>query len=1260
MKPSEQRTEAVSAGTRNDGNGHATLGSLKKIIPLYALSFLLLATVVVGFIWHDLRAEYLDTLAYWNVQLSGSADDRVRISGLWLNERRTDTMAVAESSGTIHLLTAGVSRSEVAAVRRGVEHGLGHIASDNGFLGGAIGDRNCRIVAQTGLRPEMAQGLREACQEVQEAGEYRVAAFGMEQGHVWLSLSAPVRAEDRATSSAPPTRRIVGAVVMVTENWRDIVPIFASVSVPKMASETFVVWKKSGEAFIFSPLFKARGVPSLFRRPLNGGSFESRVALAGDVAFAEFTNYRGQPVFGVARQIGVPGYSLAREVHRDEALADYHRHRVLDGLVGTLALLLLGSVMVAQHRHTAARDFAERVKQQEALRQSEAKLREALLAAQMGVWEWAVGTNTVTWDENLYRIAGRDPRLAAPNYEEQAQIFAPQSWERLKAAVENTLATGTPYELDLELVRPDGSKRWLIGRGEPLRDASGQITRLRGTVQDITERKRADTALQESDERLRGLFENATVGIYRTTPTGQILVANPALVKMLGYKRLDELVQRNLEEQGFEPTNPRQIFHERMAQDGEVKGLEGVWRKQDGSVIFVRESARAIQGKDNQILYYDGFVEDITERKRAEMAVRASDQRYKDFISHSHEGVWRVDLDQPIPINLPEEEMLERILRYGYIAECNSALARTFGFSSPEEVTGLRLRDLISSSDQERLESFRSSVRGRLGSRTVELRGRDKAGNLKHLLRTEIPIVENGMLVNIWGITRDITELKRAEEASRENEERFRATFENAGVGMALVDMQGHPIKSNPALRQMLGYSEEELSRMAFTEFTHPEDRELDWGLYSELAAGKRDKYEIEKRYLKKGGGVVWGLLTVSLVKDRHGCPVYAVGMVQDITERKRAEEALRQSEQRYRDFIEHSHEGVWRVDLDQPIPINLPDEEILERIMQYGYVAECNLALAHILGFTTAIEPIGARIRDLFPASDQERVESLRSSVQSGLRSGTVEIRGLDKAGNRQHLLRTQIPIVEKGMLVNVWGITRNITELKRAEEDLQRSLDQLRALAGRLQSIREEERKRLARDIHDQLGQALTAIKIDLSSLAQELPEGEEPQLKRASSLLKLVEESIRTVRRIATELRPGMLDDLGLVATIEWAGEDFQVRTGTACRLDLPPDDMAIDPERATAIFRIFQETLTNVARHADASEVKVRLAREDGELTLEVHDNGRGISEDILASGQWLGILGMRERAMLLGGELTISGAPENGTTVKVRIPEAPRT
>jgi signal transduction histidine kinase len=152
-----------------------------------------------------------------------------------------------------------------------------------------------------------------------------------------------------------------------------------------------------------------------------------------------------------------------------------------------------------------------------------------------------------------------------------------------------------------------------------------------------------------------------------------------------------------------------------------------------------------------------------------------------------------------------------------------------------------------------------------------------------------------------------------------------------------------------------------------------------------------------------------------------------------------------------------------------------------------------------------------------------------------------------------------------------------------------------------------------------------------------------------------LKLLDQTIQSVRRIGTELRPGILDDMGLVAALEWAAEDFQTRTGTRCQINLPDVDTALDPERATALFRIFQETLTNVARHADATQVDVRLGKENGNLILEVGDNGKGISDEELTAKTSLGILGMRERVLLLGGTLTISGTPGKGTTVRVLIP-----
>jgi len=246
-----------------------------------------------------------------------------------------------------------------------------------------------------------------------------------------------------------------------------------------------------------------------------------------------------------------------------------------------------------------------------------------------------------------------------------------------------------------------------------------------------------------------------------------------------------------------------------------------------------------------------------------------------------------------------------------------------------------------------------------------------------------------------------------------------------------------------------------------------------------------------------------------------------------------------------------------------------------------------------------------------------------------------------------------------ETGEILGYMAIQRDITERKKTQQELERSFGQLRALAVRLQGVREEERKRLARELHDQLGQALTAIKLDVCALVREMGADRPAPLPRVSTILKLVDETTECVRRIATELRPGVLDDLGLMAAIEWAGEDFEARTGTKCRLVLPSEEISIDSERATAIFRILQEALTNVVRHAAASEVEVRLEKNENELVLLVHDNGKGMDEGKISRGESLGILGMQERAHLFSGEVMIDGACRAGTTVRVRIPTEDR-
>jgi len=234
---------------------------------------------------------------------------------------------------------------------------------------------------------------------------------------------------------------------------------------------------------------------------------------------------------------------------------------------------------------------------------------------------------------------------------------------------------------------------------------------------------------------------------------------------------------------------------------------------------------------------------------------------------------------------------------------------------------------------------------------------------------------------------------------------------------------------------------------------------------------------------------------------------------------------------------------------------------------------------------------------------------------------------------------------------------LTNEIKERALAEVQLRNSEVQLRALAGRLISIREEERARIAREIHDELGQVLTGLKMDVTWLAKRLAGAEEPLVEKADAMCRLIDSTMHLIRRISTGLRPEILDEMGLVAAFEWQAKEFQKRMGIRCRLKLPKEQVDLDRELSTAVFRIFQEILTNIARHAKASGVDANLSITDELLRLKVTDDGIGISESQIRGHKSLGLLGMQERAQQFGGEVDIQGVAGRGTTVSVEIPMA---
>jgi PAS domain S-box-containing protein len=233
---------------------------------------------------------------------------------------------------------------------------------------------------------------------------------------------------------------------------------------------------------------------------------------------------------------------------------------------------------------------------------------------------------------------------------------------------------------------------------------------------------------------------------------------------------------------------------------------------------------------------------------------------------------------------------------------------------------------------------------------------------------------------------------------------------------------------------------------------------------------------------------------------------------------------------------------------------------------------------------------------------------------------------------------------------------INSDITERKQGEESLLLQKEQLRALAERLQLVREEDRKQVARDLHDQIGQILTAIKMDLTWMTRHLPKSESDVLARLAESIQSINDGVKSVRTICSGLRPGVLDDLGLAAAIEWQASEFASRNGVECQVTVPPVDLHLDGDRATATFRIFQECLTNVIRHAQAKSVRITLLQEEENILLIVADDGIGFRESDLSNSLGsLGLLGMKERAQFCGGDVQISSSPGNGTTVTVRVP-----
>ena len=593
-------------------------------------------------------------------------------------------------------------------------------------------------------------------------------------------------------------------------------------------------------------------------------------------------------------------------------------------------------------------------------------------------------------------------------------------------------------------------------------------------------------------------------------------------------------------------------------------------------------------------------------------------------------------------VDSSEDAIISKNLE-GIVTSWNEGARRLFGYSA-QEMLGQSVSRIIPVERAE--EEAQILARLRRGERLehYETVRQHKDGQLIDVFLTISPVRDgSGRIIGASKIARDITEQKKAEAATRQAQERLEEQAAVLEFAPVLVrDMESHIVLWTKGAERLYGYSKAE----ALGRVSH----EL---LETEFAEGKQHvdemlrcvgQWEGELVQRKRDGECLVVASQQIVYRDSTDRPVHILEVNADITGRKSAEQGLRESQARFASIIDSAMDAIISIDETQQVVLfNTAAEQMF------------GCAAAEALG-----RPLDRFIPARLRAAHRTHVRAFGATGATSRTMGKLADLTALRADGQEFPIEASISQTAVGGAKLFTVIVRDITERKAAAEALSRSAQQLRALTIRMQQAREEEAMRIARELHDQLGRCLTAMKMDVHGIQRGLTGGlgegsYRALIEKVNRMNQTLDETVHTVRRISAELRPGVLDDLGLAAAIEWQARDFQARSGVSCAVRLPEEDLPLRRDQATALFRIFQESLTNVARHAQATKIWVNLSEEEGAVVLEVEDDGVGISPARLAEHHSLGLLGMRERVAAFDGEIEFAGVPGQGTTVVVRMP-----
>ena len=716
------------------------------------------------------------------------------------------------------------------------------------------------------------------------------------------------------------------------------------------------------------------------------------------------------------------------------------------------------------------------------------------------------------------------------------------------------------------------------------------------------ELRQAQVAMEESRDRYVDLYDFAPIGYLTLTRDALISEINLTGARLLGTER-DKLIHSRFARLVASEDSDRWHRHFMgILQHGDQQSCELALRRGDGSRFHAQlDCLRLINDGNAPVVRIT--LTDVTERNQAQSVL----QRHHLVIETALDGFWMTSAE-------------------GVLQEVNEAYAKMSGYTA-QELVGMHISQLEVNEQTADVRAHIAKIIAQ-GHDRFETRHRRKDG---HEMDVEVSVTYLAESRQLFAFCRDTTARKQVEEARfRESEERFRGTLEQVAVGIAHTTLDGHFQQVNQKFCKIVGYARDELMQMSFYDVTFPADMEEQDRRFQQLLAGEISTFSMEKRYVRKDRSLVWANLTVSLLRDADGTPRYTIGVIEDITERRQAEALVQQ----FGHLLQNSFDEIYIFDA-HTLHFLLTSEGAEKNL---GYSSD-------ELNQLTPLDLCPSFTRESFG----QMIASLRSGEQPSLFFETV----LRRRNGTTYPVEMRLQFMESDFPVFM-AVVQDVTERNRSER-------QLRDLSAHLQTAREEEKASVAREIHDNLGSTLTALKMDAYWLAEELSANKDAALliEHVESMSQLLDNAVDVTRRVITDLRPTILDDLGLQAALEWQAGQFHKRTGiqclvTACTcIECRKDEL--DKTQTINLFRIFQESLTNVARHSGASRVEVELQCEDGEVILAISDNGCGLPEGHSITRTSYGMLGMRERAGQLGGRVNFYSPPGGGFSVTVILP-----